>query len=180
MVGVKISIGDAQPINSLASWVDGNSTFHLLPQDEICFTNPVEGDAAIDRLQECGSGGSVWLLGSEAICKVKSWCEGRQLEATTISFVREHCPQLPIVEVIYSWIDRPINRTFLIVKRVHAKTLGAAWPHLSVAQRLNIAEEVARHCSSLARMTSTRYESISGCGVLEYWIMGKAPASNSS
>ncbi|KUJ10101.1 uncharacterized protein LY89DRAFT_269934 [Mollisia scopiformis] len=180
VICVKISTGDAQPLNSLASWVDGDSTFHLQPRDETYLTNSTEGDAAIDRLQECGTGGSVWKLGSEAICKVKSWYEGRQLEATTIDFVRKTCPEVPMAEVIYSWIDRPINRTFLIMKRVQARTLNTAWPHLSAAQHMNIAKEVAHHCSSLARITSSRYESISGCGVYEYWLMGKLPASNPS
>lgn len=174
----KTTAGEAQPLNTIASWQDGDSTFHLLPRDQTLLMTPDQGDSAIDRIQECGTGGSVWGIGNNVICKVKGWAEGRQLEATTISFVREVCPDVPVPEVLHSWIDRPFKRSFLIMKRVHAQTLEMIWPHLSADQRSNIADEIARHCSALAAKTSSRYETVSGCGVLEYWLMGPPPASN--
>lgn len=140
--------------------------------------NLSDGDSAIDRIQECGTGGAVWGIGNEAICKVKGWSEGWQLEASTIDFVRGNFPSVRLPEVLYSWIDRPINRTFLIMKRVHARTLNAAWPSLSTGQRESIINEMAEHCFTLARKTSSRYESVSRCGVLEYWLMGNPPTSN--
>ncbi len=176
----KTAAGEAQPLNTMASWQDGSSTFHLLPRDETFEVTPDQGDSAIDRIKECGTGGGVWRIGSNAICKVKGWAEGRQLEATTISFVRENFADVPVPEVLHSWIDRPFKRTFLIMKRVHAKTLETIWPDLSADQRSNIAEEIARHCSTLAARTSSSYQTVSGCGVLEYWLMGNPPASNPS
>ncbi|KAL9107638.1 MAG: hypothetical protein Q9187_008399 [Circinaria calcarea] len=178
MICSKITAREFQPLNSIVSWQDGDSTFYLLPRDQTLRTTLNEGDSAIDRIQECGTGGSVWGIGNEVICKVKSWCEGRQLEATTISFVRENCPDVPVPEVIHSWTDRPLNRTYLILKRVHARTLNTAWPHLSADQRSNIADEIAQHCSILTAITSCRYETVSGFGVLEYSLMGHPPVSN--
>jgi hypothetical protein len=178
VICAKVGAHDMHPRNSLVSWQDGKSTFHLLPRDESLLTNLSEGDSAIDLIQECGTNGSIWGIGNEAICKVKGWCEERQLEASTIDFVRDNFPSIPLPEVLYSWIDRPINRTFLILKRVHARTLNAAWPSLSTDQRQSLAKKMAEHCVTLAGKTSTNYESTSGYGVFEQWLMGKPPASN--
>lgn len=169
---------DSQPQTSIASWKDGDRTFHIIPRDDSLLENLGEGDPAFDRIQECGTGGGVWAIGNEAICKVKSWCEERQLESSTLDFVRENFPSVPLPEVIYSVIDRPLKRTFLIMKRVHARTLNAAWPTLSSGQRQNIATKMAEYCATLAEKTSTKYESADGLGVFEYWLMGHAPASN--
>ncbi|KAI9047050.1 hypothetical protein LZ554_009124 [Drepanopeziza brunnea f. sp. 'monogermtubi'] len=147
MICVKTSPVDSQPFEPLAPWMDGDSMFYIRRRDHNDSLKSDGGDTAVDRFQECGTGGSLWKFGGEVICKVKGWCEGRQLEATTISFVRENIPQLPWPDILYSWIDAPINRTFLIMRRVHSQTLDAAWPYLSVAKRQNIAEEVACHCS---------------------------------
>jgi hypothetical protein len=81
---------------------------------------------------------------------VEGWREDRQLEAATIDFVRGNFPSVPLPEVLYSWIDQPINRTFLLMKRVHARTLNVAWPQLSADQRRNIANDMAEHCLILA------------------------------
>jgi hypothetical protein len=156
MMCVKSDAQETPPPSAVSSWHDGDSIFYLVPRDEtLLLTASGEGDPAIDRIQECGTGGSVWGIGSEVICKVKGWCEDRQLEAATIAFVGENCPSVPLPEVLYSWIDQPINRTFLILRRVRGRTLSSAWPHLSAGQRLNIAEEIARHCSVLATNTSS-------------------------
>lgn len=175
---VKKATQDAQPHNSIVSWQDGDSTFHLLPRDESLLTDLENGDSAIDRIQECGTGGGVWAIGNEAICKVKSWSEGRQLESSTLDFVRENFPSVPLPEVIYSSIDRPFNRTFLVMKRVHARTLNEAWPTLFPGQQQKIANEMAEYCATLAKKTSLNYESAHGFGVFEYWLMGRPPASN--
>jgi hypothetical protein len=175
MICVKIGVGQAQPLNTIASWKDGDSDFHLIPRDEGLLVGLGEGDSAIDRIQECGTGGSVFSIGSEAICKAKSWYEGRQLEGATIKFVREQFPSVPLPEVLYSWTNPAMHRTFLITRRVHARTLNTAWPDLSASQRKSIAIEVAEHCASLATKTSSTYESDSGCGVLEYWLMKRVP-----
>lgn len=169
---------DAQPHNSIVSWQDGDSTFYLLPRDDSLLTSLANGDSAIDRMQECGTGGGIWAIGNEAICKVKGWSEERQLESSTLDFVRENFPSVPLPEVIYSLIDRPINRTFLIMKRVHARTLNDAWPTLSEGQQQNFVNEMAEYCAALAETASLNYEPAHGFRVLEYWLMGRPPASN--
>ncbi|TVY50378.1 hypothetical protein LCER1_G009015 [Lachnellula cervina] len=180
MICTKADAHDVAPLNSFISWQDGNDTFHILPRDDALLADLNEGDSAIGRIQECGSGGAVWIIGNEVICKVKSWNEERQLEATTIEFVRDNFPSVPLPEVLYSWIDRPFKRTFLILKRVHARTLNIAWPSLSLSQRQNLANEMAGHCLTLAGKKSSRFESVSGRGVLEHWLMGKLPADHPS
>jgi len=63
----KVSAHDVQPLNTILSWHDGNSTFHLLPRDEPLLTTLNEGDSVIDRIQDYGTGGAVWGIGNEVI-----------------------------------------------------------------------------------------------------------------
>jgi hypothetical protein len=177
---VKMATQDAQPHNSIVSWQDGDSTFHLLPRDDSVIEKLGQGDPVIDRIQDCGSNGALWAIGNEVICKVKSWAERRQRESSTIEFVRENFSFVPLPEVIYSSIDRSIHRTFMLMKRVHARTLNTAWSTLSRLQQQNIANKMAEYCATIAQKTSPRYESTHGSGVLEYWLMGDPPASRPS
>lgn len=112
------------------------------------------------------------------IFKAKGWKQDRQLEAVTIKFVAENIPSVPVPGVLYSWVDESFSRVFLITRRVHARTLNDAWPQLSQAQRQGIANEMADHFCTIARKTSSRFVTVSGKGVLDYFLMGKPPFSN--
>jgi hypothetical protein len=77
-------------------------------------------------IYQAGPGSAVWTLGNQAICKVHAWKENIQLEAETLAFIHERFPTIPIPEVLFSWIDKSMNRSFLIMKRIHARTLEVA------------------------------------------------------
>ncbi|KAF9768343.1 hypothetical protein IL306_014377 [Fusarium sp. DS 682] len=119
-------------------------------------------------------------LGENAFCKVHAWCKGLELEANTLRFVCEKAPEVPVPEVIHSWIDRELNRAFLITKRVRGQTLERAWLQLTSSQRTRIAHHVAQSCDILATHTSSRFETVSGCGVYEPRLMEDAPLSHPS
>ena len=145
---------EAAPANAIVDWRDGDSTFYLRQRNA---TDLVEGDSAIDRIHTGGTSAAVWCLGEDIFCKVHAWYKGLELEANTIRFVQEKAPEVPIPEVIYSWIDHPLGGTFLITKRVRGQTLEWAWPQLSSAQRTQIATDVARFCTLLAANTSSQF-----------------------
>ncbi|KAH0372587.1 hypothetical protein KCU65_g1170, partial [Aureobasidium melanogenum] len=157
------------PPDILASWQDGDNVIYLLPKPEQ--TQPVlphdfpQENLEHHLIHEAGSRNAVWIIGNEAVCKVQAWKEGLQLETETIAFVREQAPTIPIPEVIYSWIDPSINRSFLILGRIKARTLDSAWPQMTHKQRLNVAREVAAHTATLARITCGRFQTISGYGI---------------
>lgn len=136
------------------------------------------GDAEMDIIPHGGTSAAVWSIGNNAICKVKAWCEGLELEANTIRFVREHAGGVPVPEVIHTWIDHDLSRTFLITKRVSGRTLQQAWPELSSGNRLQIADDIARYCNTLAMKTSSLYETATGCGVDEERLMDDPPESH--
>jgi hypothetical protein len=165
---------DATPLNdSLASWPDGDSTVHLLPQyTHTAGTNEHSQDKPEHKLiYQAGSGSAVWTLGNQAVCKVHAWKEGIQLESSTLAFIRQHFPTIPIPEVLYSWVDESMNLSFLIMKRIDARTLEVAWPSLSQHQRLNIAKEVGEYTSLVATKTSGYFQTVSGRGVAKPWLM---------
>lgn len=57
--------------------------------------------------------------------------EGLEFEANTIRFVRQNAGEMPVSEVVYTWIDHDLNRTFFIMKLVRGQILDQAWPGLS-------------------------------------------------
>lgn len=118
--------------------------------EKIPIPQPWRRDAEIDRICHGGTSTAVWSIGNNVICKAKAWCEGLELEANTIGFVREYAGEVPFPEVIHTWIDHDLNKTFLIMKRVSGRTLQQAWPELSSGNRIQIADEIAGYCNTLA------------------------------
>jgi hypothetical protein len=173
----KVTNPESKPSNAISSWQDGGSTFYLRRRNRDDLS-ALEGDAQVDRIHEGGTSAAVWRIGDNAFCKVHAWCEGLELEANTIRFVTENALGVPVPEVIHSWIDRDLNRTFLITKRVTGQTLEEAWPQLSSSQRTRIAENIARYCVTLATRTSFYFETVTGCGVFEPRLMESAQPSH--
>jgi len=167
------------PANSLVSWKDGLTIFYLVRRNASSPPVPAPGlgDSSTGRVYDAGSGCGVWFIGNEAVVKVKSWTPGHQSEASTIKFVCENAPSIPLPEVIRYWVDEAANRSFLVMKRVKGMTLEEAWPGLSNKQQARIAEEVASHVTTLATFTRSRFESVDGCGILENWFMEHIPPS---
>lgn len=164
-----------KPTNTIVNWQDNGRTFYLQENTD---SSTLAGDVEIDRIHFAGTSAAVWSIGNNVICKVHAWCEGLELEANTIRFVREHAGELPIPQVIHTWIDYDFNRTFLIIKRVSGQTLQQAWPRLKLRQRKQIANDIAQYCDILATKTSSLFETATGCGVYEPRLMENPPESH--
>lgn len=111
---------------------------------------------------------AVWAVGKNAFCKVKFWVEDMALESKSIQFVQQTLPQVPVPEVIYSWVDD--DRSFLLLKRAEGTTLRDAWPKMSVPQQESILDEVTRLCNLFASVTSERLQNVQGGPVLEPYL----------
>ncbi|KAK3901215.1 hypothetical protein C8A05DRAFT_45088 [Staphylotrichum tortipilum] len=165
MVSEQSYRAESIPADAITHWQDDESS--------------LDGDIQTDRVHTGGTSAAVWCLGENTFCKAHAWIEGVELEANNIRFVAEKAPEAPIPEVIHTWIDRDLNRTFLLAKRVNGQTMDKAWPRLSLAQRVQIADHVARCCIALATNTSPRLETVTGCGVTnESWLMETMPESH--
>ncbi len=162
---------ESVPADAVAQWQDGDITLYLRKRlsDEL-----LEGDFAADRVHVGGTSAAVWCLGENTFCKAHAWIEGLELEANNLRFVAEKMPDVTIPGVIYSWIDREISRTFLLTKRVQGQILDNVWPRLSTLQRTEIADYIARVCVTLAANTSSRLETITGCGIYEPYLLENA------
>lgn len=163
----------------LASWQDRDKTFILRQQNEYDRSMPPSSSSA-KIIHEAGGCAGVWLFGEDTFCKVKGWCEGREVENETIDFVKRCCPTIPVPEVIYSWIDRDWSRTFTVLKRVPGKTLEESWPSLSEAQRKEIAQKIAGYCNQLSQLTSFKFQTATKQGVMDYHLNVNAPSSHPS
>ncbi len=159
------------PTDAVVTWEDGNSTFALRPQPENHSQTP--GDTKTTRAYDLATREAAWNIGDHVICKTESWVEGLELEGDTIRVVRERMPSIPVPEVIYYWLDRAWNRTFILTKRVSGETFEDAWPKLSLPQAEKIAGDLAQHACTMAKFTSPQIKTITGCGINgEYWLFG--------
>lgn len=175
MVCEQLSHTEPRPDDTITDWQDGDSIFYLRQRTA---HDTLGGDAEVDRIHVGGTSAAVWCLGGNAFCKAHAWREGLQLEADNIRFVQAHAPEVPVPEVLFSWIDHDLDRTFLITRRASGRTLEQAWPQLSSNQRAILARDVARFCVSLAANTSSRFQTVNGCGVWESRLMEDAPPSH--
>lgn len=171
----KVDDPESKPADAIAEWQDSGSTFYLRQSSA---NELLKGDVEADRIHVGGTSSAVWCLGGNAFCKVHAWCEGLELEANNIRFVRENASEVPIPELVHAWIDHDLNRTFLITKRVGGQTLERAWPQLSSLRRTQIADDIAQFCATLAANTSSRFETVTGYGVNEPRLMESAPQSH--
>lgn len=121
---------DDPPAGAFASWKDGSHCYHLTPRTSSSPPVPAENDSVPERIYDGGYAGSVWSIGDEAVIKVKSWIPGQQSEASTIEFIRQHFPTIPLPEVICYWEDQPANRSFQVMRRIKGQNLAEAWPDM--------------------------------------------------
>lgn len=153
----------------MARWEDNNNdddVYYLREAaDEDLEFSPE--NAFKDLIYHAGTSSAVWAIGTNVICKVKTWCDGMEMESDTLAFLNAHFPHLPVPEVIFSWLDIKLNRTFLLLKRIEGQTLQSAWPSLSLEHRDKIATTMAQYCRDLATLQAPSFQSATGLGVLE-------------
>jgi hypothetical protein len=180
MICERVQSSELKAANTLASWTYEDHTFFIRQRtSDDPPAEGEEGDSNIDQVAEAGGSAAVWLFG-DCFFKAHAWIEGLQLEAENIRFVKERVPEIPVPEVIYSWIDRALDRTFLITKRMSGTPLHLTWEQLSLSQMRKLAEEVTDAILKLAAITSPRFETISGKAVQESWLRQDAPESHPS
>ena len=169
----------ADPSSILASWQDHGKTF-ILRKETAHEHNMLPSTSLANMVHEAGTSAGVWLLGMDTFCKVKGWTEGLEAESDTIEFVKTHCPDIPVPEVIVSWIDHDWSRSFTLIKRVAGKTLDERWPSLTSTQRSEITQKIVEYCTKLAKVTSPHYQSATGKGVRDAHLAPAAPDSHPS
>lgn len=167
------------PSNAIISWQDGDGTFYLRERVQEDLLLPEDGSKT-GLVHEGGTSAAVWSIGVNAFCKVKAWREGMELESKTIEFVRARALEIPVPEVIRTWIDHSWNRTFLILRRVKGQTLDEEWPRLTSYQRLEIANKIGAYCCKLASISASRFETATGHAVVEPFLNDIADASHPS
>jgi len=177
MVCEKVDRPEAKPADAIVHWQDGDSIFYLRKRSADD-SELSAGDVDADKVHAAGTSTAVWLIGNTFV-KLHAWIEGRELEADVMRFVAEKAPEVPIPELVHTWIDHDLDRSFLITKRVEGQILDKVWLNLSPLQRTQIADDVARFCVALAAHTSPRYETVTRGAVFnEPWLNESAPQSH--
>uniref|UniRef100_A0A093V7A4 Uncharacterized protein YcbJ n=1 Tax=Talaromyces marneffei PM1 TaxID=1077442 RepID=A0A093V7A4_TALMA len=170
------AIGEV-PESAVTTWKDNNDTYYLRRAvDEFL----PENNALEDVIYKAGTSSAVWAIGRNVICKVKTWCHGMEMESSTLAFLAVNFPHIPIPDVVISWLDTKLNRTFLLLKRIEGQTLQSAWPSLSSEHRHRIASTIAQYCNDLAISRSSSFQSATGLGVLEPFLNVHAETSHPS
>jgi Phosphotransferase enzyme family len=169
------------PDNALKSWKgDDGSTYclrSLSGLEKSSFRREC-GSTETDRVHHAGTSAAVWSFGGIFV-KVKAWRHNMQLESSTIRYVN-NISSVPTPEVIFSCVDLPWSRSFLILKSVKGHTLDRMWGRLSTYQRTQIATTVAEFCKILALSTSENLETVDGQGIIEQFLTIRPPKSEPS
>ncbi|QDS78229.1 hypothetical protein FKW77_001885 [Venturia effusa] len=170
----------AQTESCVASWSDDSGSIFRLRTENNPTLQSVDAACGMqDRIHFAGTSAAVWKIGN-VYCKVKSYVAGMEYEADTISFVRSKASTIPLPEVIYTWVDEKLCRTFLLLRQIKGRTLAECWSSLSPYQHTNIAATIARFCKLLAQNSSPSLQSISGLGVLDSFLTKRPPHSRPS
>jgi hypothetical protein len=172
-------IQGAAPPAALATWQDDGRTF-IIRKDTERDRRMQPSSSPAKKLAERGTSWAIWLFGELTFCLVSSWTEGQPLGADNIAFVKEHCPSIPVPEVIYSFVDHAWSRSFFFYRRPPGDFLTGAWSDLSSERRKGIAEKVARYCKELSLITSPVFSAPNMKGVLDYHLNVKPEPSHPS
>lgn len=114
-----------------AAWRDGENWYILRPASKQPAPSEQSSDTTSTDSHEVrlthtgGTLSAVRAIGNNAICKVHHWSSDTTSESETIKFVQKMAPQVPVPEVINSWVDG--ERSFLVLKRVPGIKLRDAW-----------------------------------------------------
>lgn len=166
------------PDTAVASWKDNDEIYYLREADEDLSSAKEKGYG--DLIYKAGTSSAVWAIGTNVICKVKTWCDGMELESSTLAFLAVNFPHIPVPDVVFSWLDTELNRTFLLLKRIEGQTLQAAWPSLPSEHKDQVAATVAQYCRELATLQASSFQSATGLGVLEPFLNVHAESSHPS
>ncbi|KAI4157357.1 MAG: hypothetical protein LQ342_008339 [Letrouitia transgressa] len=163
-------------VDAVATWQDSDETWCLRRRDHpLTATTTPPGDSDVSRTYLCGNAAAIWLISPNVLCKVKSWIPGVTPEADTIKWVAKNCPNIPIPNVIYSWIDEAWQRSFYLMNVVPGVTLDDAWNKLSKDDRTAIANEVVTYIVDAAQYTSPIISTANGTGLTFHgWILRKS------
>lgn len=112
------AIGEV-PESIVTTWKGNNDTYYLcraigkfLPKN-----NAFKG-----VIYKAGTLSAVWAISTNMICNVKTWCDDIEIENSTLAFLAVNFPYIPIPDVVFSWLDTKLNRTFLLLKQIEGQT----------------------------------------------------------
>ena len=107
----------------------------------------------------------VWSIGSDVILKDRP-DEGSKakIEAKTLDFLAKATTatniNIPAPKQIRDWVDQD-GRYFTLTERIQGQTLEQAWPSLSEAQKISIADQVVQVRKQLrSNFTSTTIQTV--------------------
>lgn len=112
------------------------------------------------------------LLGENLVCKVAAWSPIKPLEAESMQFIQENVPSIRIPKVYYSFIDAEWERSYLVMERIHGKTLEEAWDDLSIEQIHRAVGEIVEIVIGLANCDeAAELRAPGGQGVSDDWLL---------
>ena len=169
----------APPADAITTWNDGSATYCLRHNPQpITNSLPPPGDPLAGRFRNVATESAGYAVGPSTICKIRSWSPACPLEAESIAFVKKNAPSVPIPSVYYAWVDEPWQRVFILMQRAPGQLLGDAWVKLTSKQKQQVAEEIATHVATLAKLTSSRLQSPDGHGLRNHALLSSTPNCN--
>jgi hypothetical protein len=162
-----------------ATWFDdGDNSSYIItdaptPQPPATLLSP--NNPYITQIHDRGDGSTVWAIGSKVLCKVHILfsLENITPEDVTLKWVQHKRPNFQVPEVLHSTTYD--YRSILFLTRLPGRTLGAAWPSLTIEWRHYYIKAIADICQGMAEWKGGMISGVDGKNISEqFFIESKA------
>ncbi|KZF21032.1 hypothetical protein L228DRAFT_262100 [Xylona heveae TC161] len=161
-----------EPADISCAWTDiDGSGYSLQTFDEPVrsWTNPdPEGPIVCVRTFYSSS---VWRIGNSAYFKSCLWSPEIETEATTIEFVQQNFPNVPVPSIMKHYIDEKGQFSHLLMRTMPGEVLNTAWESLSEIEQQEVAHQVADIVKILSSLSRDAVVSATGKRVMEPYLM---------
>ena len=158
MLCERLPSGANAPKSTVARWKDADGVdYCLYPRDDQPLSPDKDPAHALVKPKNFSS--AIFEIGCDVLIKAKftslPWDNN---EGEAIALVRERAPSVPVPEVIHYWRDPEWERAFLVMRRVHGKTIDDAWFKISAKDQQQVLKEMAAHIKATADITAPRFQ----------------------
>lgn len=88
-------------------------------------------------------------------------------EKAAIEFVQKNAPSVPVPTVLEYYVDEMVYRSYTLLLSVSGVDLNVTWKTLNKRQKLDVANQVAKHIHTLAQFKSDKLQSVDQKWVFE-------------
>lgn len=166
-----LSHDDSPETPGQASWNDGNGGRFTLRQAPrpLPPSRPLHQTSAIQKIYEGGTVSAVWQAGGAFIKAKHIALPEATREHTTLDYLHRQQPLGFEIPTVYFHMELE-GRYFIILSKLHGRTLAETWPLVDETTRQIYVDRVAAICESLAAWEGDAVSGVDGCQLSDLFL----------